>query len=292
MHVARTLAALLAGAALLTACGPPTMDDYATSLSEDALAGGLGLTEAEADCYGQEAAQGLGIERLAELDDVEQDAPNALTEADADVMAGALVSCVDGVVERLFSNIGRQISGEGQACLAANLTEADVAAAAAATLREGDLPSTTRDRFDAAFVTCAGVEVVALGAPGLALALQQDGLSVDEGQARCALEHLVDDLGIEALTNANGASLDLAGTRSLLVGLRGCTDDLLDQIREQVLTDVEDAAGDDFGPDQRACLAEALDGDLLFEVFAFRLVGEQAAAGVTDALEARIAACA
>ncbi len=277
----------------LVACGPPSLDDYADTLAEEAAAGGLGLTQDEAQCYGRRVADALGLERLTEIDEAGDDSTTvALTAEDADVMAEALVGCVDGVVERLFSNVGREISAEGQACLAEDLSDGDVAVAAAATLRGGELPPETRDRFDAAFVRCAGVEIVALGAPGLAFALGQDGLQITEPEARCALEHLVAELGIEKLTSAEGATLDLEGTRSLLVGLRDCTDDLLGQVREQVLDDVAASAGDDFGDEQRQCLADALDQDLLLEVFTYELVGEPAPEPTTALLEDRIAACA
>lgn len=283
------LAALTGAAVTLVACGPPSMEDYVEEFTLEAQQSGLGLDAEQAACYGETAADDLGLERLRELDVDDED--RVLTDADADIMARALVACVDDAAALLFANTGRQISPEGQACLADQLTSDDIASATASSLQGEELDGTTRERFDAALIACAKVEVVALGAPGLTFALGQDGIDVTEDDARCALTRLVDELGIEKLTNAEGGTLDLEGARSLLRGLDACTDDAIDQVREQVLDDVQEAAGDEVGDDQRDCLADALDTEILVEVFAHTLVGEEPPADVAADLQARVEAC-
>ncbi len=285
----RGAAALAVAALLATACGAPDLDDYAQDMAAEALDGGLGLTEEEADCYGRRAADELGLDRLRELDG--EDA-GALTADDADRMAGALVDCVDGVVDRLFGNVGREISAEGRACLAEELTEDDVAGAAAATLQGTSLPEPLRERFDAAFTTCAGVEVVALGAPGLAAALSADGFDVGRDEAACALERLVDELGIEAMVDARGASFDPEETRLLVAALADCSPDFVDAARDQVVEDVVASAPDEFDEARTACLAAALDRDLLLDVLARTLTAEALGDELQTRLDERLAACA
>lgn len=122
----------------------------------------------------------------------------------------------------------------------------------------------------------------------------EDGLTLDEGQATCLATGIVDLVGVDALRQAGITPQELADAEDFTHldveipddGTERMTDTLVDcelvELLEGVMTDsFVEALGTDATPDATACLADGMDDQAVAEAFA---------AGFVEGSEEQIAA--
>ena len=221
-------------------------DAWASVLADDEE--GFAVSADDAECMAAAMMAEIGTEPFQEADvapeDIEateeNDSPGevlgagVVSDAQADAILDRWAGCTDIAATLADAAVGEfDLDEQGRTCVADGLREDDLA-------REGLKPSFTSDNDEppaevlSALVElvdqCAGAEGQSVVIDGIAESLMADG-SLDEEQATCLAEAMVDSIGLDRLIElgAGGGELEAADpetqqevTRAILDASEAC----------------------------------------------------------------------
>lgn len=240
------LAAVLAGALALTACGEGPSDEevmvdaISASIMEDETFTGYGIVQDDADCVAEATVSGLGVGRMSELgfggDTPAEEAIDLaeLQDDEVQVLAKSMEDCIDDVDAVLVDTVAASILEDpdpafpidrDQARCVAQAVIDDIPAARLITIgvlgdRSGDTVSDLRpaevDVFADAYTSCIDVRTILL-----------DGIAASGTDAAVltCLDENITDRDIDTIFRAGLAGEDAAATaqRILSPAVTTCT---------------------------------------------------------------------